>query len=224
MIRKLSFAAASAAFVMLFAVAGANADTTTDSDTTGLITTDFSLTLSVDQFDPSLGTLTQVTLVVSGLLDGGGKYENLNGDAVNTTMHYTLDQALDVSWSGGALLGVTQNLDNTIPVIADAYDGTFDFGGPSGYTESPYTQSDSQLYIFTLPADLLPFIGTGTVDFSAIGDGAASVWPPNGVSGGTFSLGQATVGVEYTYTPIPEPATVVLCGLAALGLLIRRRR
>jgi hypothetical protein len=216
--------AALAALIICFASTQAAAGTTTDSDTTGLILTDFSETLSVDQFDSSLGTLTQVTLTVSGQLQGAGKYENSNSYAVNDTMRYLLDQALDVTWLSGTLLGVDQNLDNTIPVVADPFDGVVDYAGPSGYTEPANTQSDSQIYVFTLPGDLAAFIGSGTVDFSAIADATATIYPPNGVISATYSLGEATIEVEYLYTPIPEPGLLALAAGGAIALRLRRRR
>jgi hypothetical protein len=213
-----------ALLVALFWACGAGADIIGDSDTTGLIQTDFDVTLSVDQFDASLGTLTQVTVTVSGQLQGGGGFENFNDYAVDDSYHYTLDQALDVTWVSGTLLEVDQNLDNTIPVNVPAFDGTIDFAGTSGYTESAYTQSDNQVYVYTLPGDLAAFIGAGTVDFDAIGDGNASQWAPGGVIAMNFSLGEATIEVEYLYTPIPEPATLLLVGFGAAGLLLGRRK
>lgn len=109
-------------------------------------------------------------------------------------------------------------------MVADAFDGSIDFASPSGYTETAHTQGDSQAYVFTLPADLATFIGTGTVDFDAVGDGSTSQWAPGGVIAMTFSRGQATIDIEYTYTPIPEPATLLLAGFGAALLLGRRKR
>jgi hypothetical protein len=213
-----------AVVAVCFGATQAAADTWTDSNTTGLILTDFSQTLSVDQFDSSWGTLTQVTLTVSGGLEGGGGFEDFNSGPVDDSLHYTLDQALDVTWVSGTLLEVDQNLDNVIPVNVPGFDGTIDFAGTSGYTEPAYTQGDSQVYVFTLPADLTAFIGTGMVDFNAVGNGAASQWAPNGVVAMNFSRGQATVQVEYTYTPIPEPGLIAVMAAGATALVLRRKR
>jgi hypothetical protein len=212
------------ALVVFSAGAQATAGTTSDSDTTGLITTDFSNVLSVDQFDPALGTLNQVTLTVTGRLYGGGVFENLNGSPVDSSMRYILDQSLDITQGLTALLGMTKTTDTTLTINVPAYDGTFDYGGTSGYTETPFDVTDDNVFTYTLTLDLAPFIGTGTVDFDAVADATATVYPANGVVCGTYSYAQATIEVVYDYTPVPEPATMCLAGIGAVALLLRKRK
>jgi len=221
---KINILSFTVAVIVAFGAACATAATTGDSDTTGLIMTDFSNVLSVDQFDPALGTLNQVTLTVTGRLYGGGKFENFNSSPVDDSMRYILDQSLDITQGLTALLGMDKTTDTTLTVNVPAYDGTFDYGGTSGDTETPFDVTDDDVFTYTLTVDLAPFIGTGTVNFDAVADATATIYGANGVVCGTYSYAQATVEVVYDYTPIPEPATITLLGLGALALLWRKRR
>jgi hypothetical protein len=121
--------------------------------------------------------------------------------------------------SGGVALGV-ENGDGAVFDPA-APDGT-NFGGPVGYTSllaGTYNPANLALYATN---------GAGTVNFTI--DVMTMVNDQEFVLGGSDSwqleVQDPTLGVtaQVTYTYTPEPATVALLGLGAVGMWMKRRR
>jgi hypothetical protein len=74
---------------------------------------------------------------------------------------------------------------------------------------------------FSDPAYLSPFVGNGTVDF----DGLSSVVTNDGAPPPDLALQiNATGSITYIYTPIPEPPSVLLFGMAGFALAALRLR
>ena len=147
------------------------------------------------KFDPSLGTLTKVEVTLSGAISGSAKYENT--DTSPATIFLNLQADIQIQGPTGSLQ-VSPSIQNTDQ--ADEYDGQIDFGGSSGGTFPNLTASKSQVTTLTSATDdLSPFIGTGTVVFSATATAASS-----GSGSGNLILqfsvdAAATVPVKYTY-------------------------
>ena len=127
--------------------------------------TDWSLTNSVPQFDPAIGTLTNVTVTVSANVQSTFFTENRDRRAwdTTTTAHATVSAFVD-TLSASTLIepSHTQNL--------TAFDGVIDYDGTSGFTASDSgtgTASNSTSVV-------APFIGVGTVPLTASSVATAS--------------------------------------------------
>ena len=104
----------------------------TQSQTIAPTNTNYSSTVSFQQFDDQGGTLTldSVTISVSGVVNGDISVESL--DAGPNPIKTTLNAMLNLSGDGlGNLLSVTlPTVTNTFS--AGAFDGSIDFTGASG--------------------------------------------------------------------------------------------
>lgn len=212
------------ALLSVLVVAGvARAAVISDSDTIALQRTNFTKTLSVSQFDPSLGTLTQVKLTFTGALLAQAGYEYVDvGPSYVGIIDYSISQDLGITQGANTFLTLSNNVVDALNVLAMlAFDGVMDFAGASGYTDPGVSQADAQDYILTAPGDLAPFIGLGTTDYYvAAAVASSSISAPNGMVAMTSSYAGASLTVEYTY--IPEPATLGLLALGGLALIRRR--
>jgi hypothetical protein len=186
------------------------------------------LTFSLPTFDPSLGTLNGVELTLTPVLGSAGSSDvNLSGSPVTIS-------GATVAFNG---VGSLQN---------SGLGMTATYQTLSGVLDSPDYVANG----FPPPADgpALPFVWT-TVDssaalsdaaYAALGGSAAFTgtgitgtysFPdvPNNYIGGYYDLG-GSLEVDFNYTPVPEPATIISgllmvlpCGASALRILRRRQ-
>lgn len=189
-----------------------------DSIPVGL--TDWSDTVTIPQFDPALGTLDSIEFKLTGVVEGLAFYESLEPEPKAVEM--TLSAHLSLMRPDLSLI-VDVSPSNTVMELAAGYDGTEDFDGPSGSTFVMFSAPTMATTVSPPPAsDLTLFTGVGTVDLpvtafaSSFGSG-----PGNWVFGFITSAG-ADVMVTYTYTPIPEPATLLVVAAGLIGLRTRR--
>ena len=190
--------------------------------------TNFQETLSVAQFDNSLGTLNSVKLTFDGWIISSVGFENTNDGPYDADFfaslgwYSTISNSVTLNITGGSTtyLGVTENATSTAPNL-DAYDGLTDYAGVSGLTEEIINENYQIIVTLTDPSELGGFTGSDFVDFTidASNSGLSSLM---GISSSFLST-QAGVSVlaEYDYT-VPEPMTIALLGLG--GLFIRRRK
>lgn len=206
--------------------AGASAAATMSfTDTVSLRSTNWAESLSIQQFDPLLGTLNSVRIFLKGFVEGSIQAENLD----NSQAVVDLDLSAQIS-AGTSTLG---SLVSVLPISSvqqtfAPFDNTPDFAGVSSYASGTLNASDDDSALIT--SNFGDFIGAGlvSIDLDAQGRSASS-------AAGNFASifrtnASAEVTVTYDYTAFPPPSPVplpaglplLLVGLGALGLTKRR--
>jgi PEP-CTERM motif len=193
------------------------ADVVSFSESFPAVLGSFSTPFTLSQFDPSLGTLTGATITYS------------------TTMTPEVS-IIDITGAGGTYANATLTArdDFTGP---DGYSGNFSAeagpfsgtvapsGSPPTFTTTPGTPTPNSTLDSILPTDFADFTGLGNVSFTF----ESGPQTPNGSPGGTniFIGGNSTdsgeASIAYTYTAVPEPASLSIIGIGA-AMLLRRRR
>jgi hypothetical protein len=226
--KVVSMLAVSGALAVL-ARAAAGAAITMSAGYSG--STDWSQGLSIPQFNPSLGTLTSVTVELSGGL-------NVTLEAENTSPNGTggITMLETLSWSGTTITGTpivsnryvisTPDFPNYQPL--GVYDGTFDYAGSSAFSETWSLTAFDTTTTYVDPSVLADFIGTGELSGNFASTANLSVWE-SGSGGWTASTSTSMeANVTYTYTPppapLPEPAGPMTTMLAGGPLCLMRRR
>ena len=169
------------------------ADIETHSDSVDITSLPGSAPVVLDQFDPSLGTLTQLTVTATLAGSITAMVENLSSVVSSSTLAFTA--SADAVGPGSVALHVS---------IADGASQTL-----TPLVPTPYNLADNgqQVVVITDPAVLALFSGTGTVTFDVSGivrttiDGPAN-WRTCGVGSAI-----ATVSVDYDFGPCVETTT-----------------
>jgi hypothetical protein len=186
------------------------------------VTTGTSLTWN--QFDSSLGTLTGVVFDFGGTLSGS--FDITDTDSFSDVTVSSPNARLGLSFSGG---GAPSPLQGTSATFATSPASGFTVSGgatqtftvdPSPFTLTPYTSSN-------LIASAAYFTGLSTFNTSILR--IMGVTLVGGTSSQDFSnaLADGSVGLIYTYTPtsaIPEPGTWAAAALLAGGAAFVRWR
>lgn len=166
------------------------------------------------QFDPSLGTLTGVQVLLNGTLTGSISLENLGSAAATVTV--AVPGTIDVSANGVDLGSLDFASGPIATVTLGAFDGVKDFAGSSGTVISKEFSAGNLTTGFDDTSDLARFTGTGTVDLSLTSDGSSQVIGDadlrdllNINSGGVVTL-------QYQYTAPGEAAAATSSGDFAL--------
>jgi hypothetical protein len=202
----------------LVSTASAFGTTLTVSDTVPIQSTNYSSSVSIQQFDPSLGVLNSILFHLEGTVQGGAKFESL--DAAPATITMNLQSSITLQRPDTSILAVVLPLVQTVD-NATAYDNTFDFGGTSGKTYTGLTNTAFTNAVSPPPlSDLALFTGLGNIVLPVIANGTS-----NGSGAGNLILqfntsAGAYVEVTYDYT-VPEPSAL---GLLSFGALMLRRR
>lgn len=170
------------------------------------VTTDttfpFDLVSSFNNFDPLLGTLTNVRF--------------------DFTYDFQLTLQTPPTGGGGAgSAGGPIFVNGVNPPGGGGGNGTGGGGGPSVTLQLPFSVTGNFQVSDNLGSYLAAFPGQqSTFDFSATGH----VGPDTGATGALDLKNTSSVVVTYTYTPAPEPATASLLGVAFLALARSRVR
>ncbi len=196
------------------------------TDSVSLQRTNWSETLSVSQFDTSLGTLNFVTIALEGILAGDSGAESLEAGASVVTLNLrTL-----VTASTTALGTVASALpESSITQGLAAFDSVLDFAGPSGFRVNGQSATNTTTSVLT-GSDMAEFIGTDTVDLTIDSLGLSFGFGAGSVVQLFITDAAANLTVTYDYTevppiaPVPLPAglPLLLVGLGALGLARKR--
>jgi hypothetical protein len=172
------------------------------------------MTLSVANFDPSLGTLTAAALTLDAFT--GPQFEVLN--VGNNNVGGTGVGSTTVTY-GIASLGLSGSVSSgtqTVTVGSAFLDLASSLPSPSFIDPS------------TSLTDLAALTGTGTTGFDVnqtFTTSGTSLTPNASLAFGGGASANLELEVTYTFTPAPEPVSIALLGTGLAGLsLVRRRR
>lgn len=194
--------------------ASAQANTISYSHTTTSQAVPLSDSFSLNGFDPSLGILTGVTLELDTSATAEVDILNFSGSPESFS---NATATIPVTATGPGPTLVTNNL------MAGPISGTASilYPGTNQYPGNPANDNNSTS---VAPADFGPYIGVGPI---VLVDVSANTGSYQGTGNNLFYGGSAVAGavttVTYTYTVVPEPASMGLI-LAGLPLLAARRR
>ena len=181
----------------------------------------------VPQFDDLGGTrtLTKATVTVKvESYDGKHEYDNESLSGATITLgigSWVRVKCPDPGISGSRLIVIPDATETSSHDITADTDGLpADFIGTDAWSVTGHYAANTKVGSATAAADLAPYIGTGNGLFEFDGGtsttGTSSL--PSGAVRVTATQFKFTTTVEYTF--VPEPATGVLLGVAALGLLV----
>jgi hypothetical protein len=188
----------------------ANTPTTPSATQTQSVTATFdpfttggSQTQAVAQFDPSLGTLTDVQIILNGKLTSDVKVENLDGAASNVSAQ--VNGNLTLQGPGSVSASVTPSINENTTLSAS--DGTLDYSGTSGKDFGDQSaQASKTIDLAAGSNDLSAWIGTGTVSLTESAQSTSTVSGSGNEQVHINSKGSGTVQVIYSYTPAPPAA------------------
>jgi hypothetical protein len=188
-------------------------------------TTNFSnVPLALQQFDPSLGTLTAINIFLNGTVSSIIRFESL--DAMPSTITGTAQATVTLARpNGSSLVAVIPT--QTRSGNETAFDGIIDFGGTSGDTFINVNGTATDSVNLFSPADFALFTGTGTVNAMLSGSGMSTVVGAGNLVTQISTRAGGFGRVTYTYneSAVPEPASwaMMVGGFGLLGAAMRRR-
>ena len=127
---------------------------------------DWAQTVPFNQFDPSTGNLLDAVFTTVGSIDASASIENLAPAAaiVNLGVAATIIATAPDIGNVASLTPVAVASVN-LGAYQGTFDGTLDFGGPSGAVLPEITASDTQAAVITPgTSGTSPLLGTGTFD------------------------------------------------------------
>jgi hypothetical protein len=181
--------------------------------------TNFTDTLGLQQFNPTFGTLTGVTLTYSetassiGSATNFSRNQNLLYSVFNSNVISTTGSTSFITLTAGA---TTANANQSGTITPDTSPGNTGNTVPINMVN---TNGTTQTF-----GALAGFEGAGNLDFLYTGTGSASDSPSSNQDLSVRTNGSGMITVTYNYNPIPEASTLLgLGGLLGVGGLQLRR-
>lgn len=176
--------------------------------------TDWSATNAVPQFDPALGTLTNVSVSVAINGSTSIRFENLDE---NYEGYQVTAGGVITGTATAAGFSVITKLTNSHTQAVGGWDGVPDYSGPGAFRITKTGSSASS----ASPADFTPFIGVGNIPLIASATGAGIYSGPGDYAFGVTTRVSAMVTVTYEFAPpvcpeCPPACEPVDCGYTKL--------
>ena len=163
----------------------------------GPVKTDATKTLSVTQFDPSLGTLTGVDIINDGTLTSQIRIESLDNSPTQVTGNVSGTLTLQAPGTGPLVTNASDPEHGSV----GAFDGQMDFGGASGLDFGPHSAHGTKsASLSASSSDLSAFVGTGNVSLTETAQATSSATGPGNLLSQINSTASGTVRVIYHYT------------------------
>jgi uncharacterized repeat protein (TIGR01451 family) len=151
---------------------------------------------TLPKFDPSLGTLTSIDLIINGQITSDIKVENQ--DPSPTTINGVVSGSLNLAGPGFNTQVTTSSSTRTFN--ASAWDGVNDFAGTSGKDLGSATVPGSATVQVPVSA-LGAYSGTGSVTITETAQATSSANGGGNLLAQITSSGSANITVRYHYTP-----------------------
>lgn len=209
------FASVLAAVLLSASASSARADIYTYTDIQNVSASDPAMFKSFDipQFDPAMGTLENVSVTISGLVQASLAFTNWSSSTDGLKMQE--QNTLSVLYNNSQTMVSSNCVFQTT-----SYPGMQPVAANGGvYLQSCIYNLCTTVFASSLEADLADFTGLGNVPLAAglVSDSYMTV------SGGNYhylvqTAGSETATVTYSFAPVPEPSAALLVGLGCLAI------
>lgn len=159
--------------------------------------TNFDLSGTIQQFDPSLGTLTSIDVIHDGSITSNILVENTSKSS-GSTITGTVSGNLNLIGPGiNDTLTLSQNAGS---LTVAKFDNVLDFGGTSGGNLGTKTATGTKTTTLTGSA-MAGWQGTGSVTVREVATATSSAAGGGNTTAAITSTGRSTITVRYNYIP-----------------------
>ncbi|MBK7876410.1 MAG: choice-of-anchor E domain-containing protein [Planctomycetes bacterium] len=181
---------------------GAAADSLTHSVDLTLQTTTWTQVAPLPRFNPALGTLQGIEVVLDGHIEGTARFENRDPQPATIATDFSANLRLRRPDTQATLVNLNPTYHTSETV--SAYDGVLDFGGTSGRTIAGIDANLNGGFVPTLPlnpVDQALFVGNGNILFTVNASGTSSATGSGNLVVNFQQRASARVTITYQYEP-----------------------